>query len=276
VALREGAETGPCLGDAAQLDQVFMNLCVNARDAMPEGGRLQIDVAEVELGGSLLEAHPWARPGRYLLVAVSDTGCGMNPLIAERIFEPFFTTKPQGRGTGLGLAVAYGVVRQHGGLIHVYSEPNVGTTIKVYLPLHVAGPAPTPLHLEGPAPLGSERILVAEDDPALRAAVIRILSEAGYSVTTAADGAEAVAAVAREDFDLVLLDVVMPKLHGQQAFAQIHQLRPRLPCLFSTGYAPDLLPPGIHLEGAIEVLQKPYEPADLLRAVRRALDAGRR
>jgi signal transduction histidine kinase/CheY-like chemotaxis protein len=276
IELVAAAELPPCLGDGAQLDQVFMNLCVNARDAMPEGGQLRLELSEVMLAPAQLEAYPWAHPGRYLLVAVSDTGSGMDALTAERIFEPFFTTKAQGKGTGLGLAVAYGVVRQHGGVTHVYSEPGVGTTMRVYLPVHDEGLAERPARLDGPAPLGSERILVAEDDAAVRAAVTRILSEAGYSVTTVADGAEAVALVGREDFDLALLDVVMPKLNGHQAFAQIQSLRPRLPCLFSTGHAPDLLPLGIRVESAIEVLHKPYDPAQLLRAVRRALDLGRR
>ncbi len=276
IELAESADAPTCLGDAAQLDQVFMNLCVNARDAMPDGGRLHIAASVAPLGEAQLEAHPWARPGRYARITVSDTGCGMDPLIVERIFEPFFTTKAPGKGTGLGLAVAYGVVRQHGGLIHVDSELGVGTTMEVYLPAHAEDPAQRPVRLEGPAPLGSERILVAEDDPAVRAAVIRILTDAGYSVTTAADGAEAVAAVGRERVDLVLLDVVMPKLNGQQAFVQIQEIHPGIPCLFSTGYAPDLLPAGLRIDATIEVLHKPYDPAQLLRAVRRALDAGRR
>jgi two-component system cell cycle sensor histidine kinase/response regulator CckA len=276
LELVEGPASLPCLGDAAQLDQVLMNLCVNARDAMPQGGRLRIEATEVALGAAQLEAYPWAKPGRYVLIAVSDTGCGMAPLVAERIFEPFFTTKAPSQGTGLGLAVAYGIVRQHGGLIHVYSEPGLGTTMKVYLPVHDPLVAERPTRLEGPAPLGSERILVADDDPTMRAQVIALLSEAGYSVVTVADGAEAVATAAREDFDLVLLDVVMPKLGGQQAFAQIHARRPHLPCLFATGYAADLLPLGVHLDATIELLHKPYDPAALLHAVRRALDRARR
>ncbi|MFO0762384.1 MAG: ATP-binding protein [Byssovorax sp.] len=272
VELVEGGGPALVAGDAAQLDQVFMNLCVNARDAMPDGGRLRIEIAEAELREAYLEAYPWARAGRYVVVTVSDTGRGIAPAIMERIFEPFFTTKEPGKGTGLGLSVAYGVVRQHGGVIHAYSEPGLGTTIKVHLPAHEAGEAPRIEQLAEPPPLGSERILVAEDDPGVRSAIVRILRDAGYSVTTAVDGADAIAAVLRERFDLVILDLVMPKLGGAKTYEQVQELRPGLPCLFSTGFSAEALPSSLEASAAIELLHKPYDPDRLLRAVRRALD----
>jgi signal transduction histidine kinase/ActR/RegA family two-component response regulator len=275
VEILEGATRPTCLGNAAQLDQVFMNLAVNARDAMPGGGRLRLETSEVELSGRYLEPYPWTKPGSYVVVTVIDDGCGMSAPVLERVFEPFFTTKAPGEGTGLGLAVAYGVVRQHGGFVHAKSEIGVGTTMRVYLPVYQAELQTDRPRIDDPVSLGSERILVAEDDAAVRAGVVHVLEGAGYRVVTATNGAEAVAAVARDPFDLVVLDLLMPKLDGQHAYAHIRDLRPRTPCLFSTGRA-SRLPPDLAAGSAVEVLHKPYEPDDLLRAVRRTLDLGLR
>lgn len=276
LELVEAPEAQWCVGDGGQLEQVFLNLCMNARDAMPEGGRLRIETSETEVNEAFVRAHPWARPGRYALVTVSDTGHGMSPEVLERVLEPFYTTKEPGRGTGLGLTVAHGIVRQHNGMLHIYSEPGMGTTVKVYLPSYEQGAvAKLESALKGPEPVGDERILVADDDAEVRAAVVRILEGAGYRVSTASNGAEAVAAAGREHFDLVLLDVVMPQRSGKHAFEHLRDMRPGLPCLFSTGYAPALLPEGL-VEGlGVDVLQKPYDPEVLLRAVRRTLDLRR-
>jgi len=169
-------------GDPSQLDQVFMNLFVNARDAMPEGGNLTIETEQVLINGRYTETHPWANSGRYVLVTVTDTGCGMSKEVAERVFEPFFSTKGPRRGTGLGLAVSYGIIRQHRGMVHCYSEVGIGTSFKLYLPAteRLAGAIGSKLQ-PVPAP-GKERILVAEDDELVRAVAVRILERAGYSV----------------------------------------------------------------------------------------------
>lgn len=260
-----------CIGDRSQLDQVLTNLCVNAKDAMPNGGRLLIETQNVDVGDEYVRAHPWAIKGRYLLISVSDTGEGMNSELLERIFEPFFTTKSATKGTGLGLAVVHGVVRQHRGMVHAYSEPGLGTTMKVFLPFYEGSALPVPLEAREPVALGTERVLVAEDDAEIRALIARVLEDAGYIVTAVADGAEAVAAAGREPFDLVLLDVVMPRLSGPTALERISSLRPGTRFLMSTGYAQDLLASPAVV--GVEILSKPFDPPQLLLAVRRALEA---
>ncbi|MEO7361651.1 MAG: ATP-binding protein, partial [Gemmatimonadaceae bacterium] len=194
-------------GDASQLDQAFMNLCINAREAMPDGGRLTVEIEQVLINGTYVKTHPWAKPGRYVLTSVTDTGVGMTPDVVERAFEPFFSTKEAQAGTGLGLAVAYGSVRQHDGMMHCYSEPDVGTTFKVYLPLMSRSASDVGTKLEGPVRGGNERVLIAEDDPAVRSVIERILSKAGYSLVVVKNGQQAVDAARAERFDLVVLDV---------------------------------------------------------------------
>ena len=186
-------------GDASQLDQVFMNLCINAREAMP-AGKITIETEQVLLNGEFVAAHPWAATGRYVLVTVADTGTGMPKEVLERVFEPFFTTKKERGGTGLGLAVAYGLVRQHCGLLHCYSEPGVGTVFKIHLPVYARAAVDVGHKIEGAAPRGYERILLGEDDPAVRATTVRVLESAGYSVVAVENGAEACRAAAREAF----------------------------------------------------------------------------
>src|SRR6185369_15612804 len=161
--------------DASQLDQVFMNLCINAREAMPAGGKITIETEQVLLNADFVAAHPWAATGRYVLVTVTDTGTGMPREVMDRVFEPFFTTKKERGGTGLGLAVAYGVVRQHRGLLHCYSEPGVGTVFKVYLPVYARAASDVGHKIEGATPRGREKILVGEDDPAVRGVTVRVL-----------------------------------------------------------------------------------------------------
>jgi two-component system cell cycle sensor histidine kinase/response regulator CckA len=272
VELIEGTNLPPVFGDPTQLDQVFLNLALNARDAMPNGGRLTLESEQVLLNGAYVRAHPWAKPGRYVLTSVTDNGTGMAPEILEHIFDPFFSTKGS-QGTGLGLAIAYGIVTQHGGLIHAYSEPGVGTSFKIYLPFLEREAATIDPKLPTAVPGGHERVLVAEDDPRVRDVIRRILAEAGYEVRLVADGEEAVAAALTAPApDLVVLDAMMPKMSGHQACRAIQAAGVRTAFLFSSGYAAERLPAELLAATRAELLQKPYDPEQLLRAVRAALD----
>jgi len=259
-------------GDASQLDQAFMNLCINAREAMPNGGRLTIEIEQVLVNGAFVKTHPWAKPGRYILTTVTDTGVGMTPHVVERAFEPFFSTKETQSGTGLGLAVAYGSVRQHDGMMHCYSEPGVGTTFKVYLPLMSRAATDVGTKLEGAVRGGSERLLIAEDDPAVRAVIERILSKAGYSLAVARNGQEAVNAARMERFDLVVLDVIMPGMTCQNALHQLWELHPDMRVLLSSGYTADTNVAELVRTSKCDLLAKPYDPDKLLRMVRAALE----
>jgi two-component system, cell cycle sensor histidine kinase and response regulator CckA len=274
VDLIGGAHLPTVLSDANQFDQVFMNLSVNARDAMPEGGRLSIESEQVVLNSEYVAAHPWAKPGRYVLVTVSDTGLGMPADVLERVFEPFFTTKDSSVGTGLGLAVAYGIVQQHGGMMHAYSEVGVGSTFKVYLPAYDRDARAIGPKLSGNVKGGREKILVAEDNLQVQSILRRILERAGYDVTTVDDGRQAIDAVKGGGrFDAVILDAMMPNVGGREAYEEIRQLDPEPAFLFSSGYAADLFPASVLTELGVELLQKPYDPDLLLRVVRRTLDA---
>jgi CheY-like chemotaxis protein len=273
VELIKGAHLPTVLSDATQFDQVFMNVSVNARDAMPKGGRLTIESEQVLLNAAYVAAHPWAKVGRFVLITVSDTGLGMPPEVVERIFEPFFTTKDIGVGTGLGLAVAYGIVQQHGGMMHAYSEVGVGSTFKVYLPAYDRSATIIGPKLLGKVTGGSERILVAEDNRQVQNVLRRILERAGYQVTTVDDGALAVEAVkGGARFDAIILDAMMPNLGGREAYEQLRLLDPKAAFLFSSGYAADPFPTKVLSEQGVELLQKPYDPDLLLRVVRQALD----
>jgi two-component system cell cycle sensor histidine kinase/response regulator CckA len=250
---------------------VVMNLCINAREAMPAGGKITIETEQVVLNGSFVQAHPWAKPGRYVLTTVTDTGGGMSREVQDRIFEPFFTTKKERGGTGLGLAVAYGIVRQHGGLLHCYSEVGVGTTFKVYLPAHTRAASEIGPKLAASVPRGNERVLVAEDDPAVRALTLRVLQSAGYKVVGVENGAEAVRATERDAFALVLLDVVMPEMSGREAFKALRAAQPGARIVLTSGYTADIEIREL-VQGGQTFLQKPYDPEELLRLVRRVLD----
>jgi signal transduction histidine kinase len=273
LELIEGVRLPLVEGDASQLDQVFMNLCINAREAMPDGGKITIETEQVLLNAAFVAAHPWAASGRYVMITVTDTGSGMPREVVDRIFEPFFTTKKERGGTGLGLAVAYGVVRQHRGLLHCYSEPGVGTVFKVYLPVYVRIAADISNKVEGAAPRGYEKILIGEDDPAVRGATVRVLESAGYSVVAVENGVEACQAAARSRFDLVLLDVIMPEMSCRDA---LHGLRTELPnarYILSSGYTADLKNVDELLKDGTILLEKPYDPGQLLRVVRQVLDS---
>jgi signal transduction histidine kinase len=258
--------------DRHQLEQVLMNLALNARDAMPDGGRLTIETQQVVINGDYRRAHPWASPGRYVLLSVTDTGTGMPAEVRDRVFEPFFTTKPQGQGTGLGMAVTWGVVQQHGGMIHCYSEVGVGTAFKIYLPAGDISASDVGNKIVGAVPRGTERLLLADDQPHVLAALARVLSDAGYHVTPVSNGQAAVTAASAETFALHILDSVMPKLNGREAFERIRAQRPEAKFLFTTGYGGDTLPDSFLKEHGLEVVQKPFDPDTLLRIVRARLD----
>jgi signal transduction histidine kinase len=269
-----GHELGNVNADQAQMDQVLLNLCLNSRDAMPNGGRITIETENVLVNGSFRESHPWAKPGRYVLVTVSDNGCGMDRETVARIFEPFFTTKPKEKGTGLGLAVVYGVVKQHEGMIHVYSEPGKGTTFKIYVPIVTRSAASIgPKHAPPPG-TGTETVLLAEDEQMVRELAQRILSKAGYRVLIAKDGAEACAlfALHAQEISLVILDVVMPQLGGRDTYERLVRQRPGIPVIFCSGYAGSALSADALGNSGAKLLAKPYGADELLGCVRTVLD----
>jgi CheY-like chemotaxis protein len=260
-------------GDMSQLDQVFMNLCINGRDAMPNGGRLVVETEQVVINGNFALTHPWAKPGRYVLITVTDTGIGMTPDVAERVFEPFFTTKAPQAGTGLGLAVAHGIVSQHGGMLHCYSEPGRGAAFKVYLPVLTRLAIQVGKKVQSTAPRGDERVLLAEDDAAVRAVARRILEQGGYTVSEVGNGADACRLSEAEKFDLVILDVVMPGLSCRDVILRLRSRRPELPLLLASGYTAAAAINELTFDHTLTLLRKPYDPDDLLRQVRRVLDS---
>jgi CheY-like chemotaxis protein len=250
-----------------------VNLVVNARDAMPAGGLLRVQTAEIDLGPELASRQPGAAPGPYVLLSVSDTGAGMEPAVLARAFEPFFTTKPAGQGTGLGLALVYGVVRQSGGFVKIASEPGHGTTVSVFLPRVEGPPDGLALPVEGGPPGGTERVLVVEDEPAVRAITCRILEERGYETIAAPNGRAALVLVEAGGPapDLLLADVVMPEMGGPELARRLAARHPGLRVLFASGYPRGDLGPDAPDEG-VSFLAKPFTPDLLARAVRAALD----
>jgi len=259
-------------GDRTQLEQVLMNLCLNARDAMPEGGRLTVEAKLVNIDGAFEAVHPWAKPGRYVLVAVSDTGHGIPSDALEKIFDPFFTTKEAGSGTGLGLSIAHGIITQHRGMLHCYSELGIGTTFKIYLPVASQVAEPIVAAFEPLASGGTERILVGEDNEMVRKVVERLLSDAGYALTLAHDGTAVLDAVATQTFDLLLLDAVMPGPSCSEVVERVRALRPGLRIVLSSGYTADRRIAELIRDRSVSFLPKPYDPNTLLRALRDALD----
>jgi len=261
--------------DVSQIEQVLMNLAVNARDAMQHGGTLTLETAVVTLDERYALSHGPVIPGTYVMVTVSDTGCGMDVLTMGKVFEPFFTTKPTGKGTGLGLAMVYGIVKQHGGYIWVYSEVGRGTTFKIYLPMLPAVQAHGTEPTHSPAVVnGTETILVVEDDPHVRALVCEMLTQYGYTVIETGDVHEALRLAAEHDpIHLVLTDIVMPEMSGREVFESVSRRKPGIKVLYMSGYTEDVIAHHGILEHGIHFIQKPFSGQKLSEKVREALDA---
>ena len=276
LVTRLAPHLGLVMTDPDQIHQVIMNLAVNARDAMPHGGRLEIATADTEVDQEAAAAHPDAAPGRYVRLTVTDTGTGMTDEVRRNVFEPFFTTKEQGKGTGLGLATVYGIVRQNGGWIEVESEYGRGSTFRIYLPRLEAGVAADDAKpAVAGAPHGDETVLVVEDQDSVRRLARMILSGRGFHVLEAANGAEA-HAVARGhagEIDLLLTDVVMPGIDGRLLAEQLRESRPRLPVILMSGYAEDVNAHRDSLASGVAYVQKPFRPDELAAKVREMLDS---
>lgn len=269
-------DVGPVYADKAQLEQILMNLVVNARDAMPDGGRIIVQTMEQDLETEHTGRRIGVPPGRYVMLAVSDTGTGMSPETLTHLFEPFFTTKPPGEGTGLGLSTVYGIVKQSGGDLWVYSELGHGTTIKIFFPLATPEQSrrKTPQSMHA-VRAGTETILLAEDDSSLRVLNERVLRAAGYRVLTAANGPEALEVARSHDgtIDMVATDVVMPQMNGRTLVDQVAESRPGTKVLFMSGYTDDdVMRRGVY-QADVVFLQKPFTPEQLRMKVREVLDA---
>jgi CheY-like chemotaxis protein len=268
-------DPGRVKADPGQIEQMIVNLVVNARDAMLNGGKLTIETANVELDQAYARAHIAVKPGRYVMVSVSDTGVGMIPEVRDRVFEPFFTTKEKGKGTGLGLSTVYGIVKQSGGNIWVYSEPGRGTSFKIYLPI-----VDEPLEelkekvLKEELPRGSETIFIVEDEREVLKLAGRILERQGYHVVEAASGEEAlkVCKEKKEPFHLLLTDVVMPQMGGRQLAEQLKQVCQDFKVLYMSGYTDNAITHHGVLEKGMNYLQKPFTVDGLARKVREVMD----
>jgi PAS domain S-box-containing protein len=264
------------MADVGQIEQVLVNLATNARDAMSEGGSLSIRTEIAALDAEFIRTQEYGHPGAYACISVTDSGTGMDDRTKRRIFEPFFTTKEVGRGTGLGLSIVYGIIKQHNGFITCYSEQSKGTTFKIYLPLIGLDAAKPTAGIYLPESGGSETILVAEDDAAVRTLVKEVLQQFGYTVIEAVDGEDAVAVFSknRDRIQLLILDVIMPKKNGKEVFEEIRKDRPDVNVIFSSGYTADILQKKGIPEEEFNFISKPVSPTELLRTVREALDKG--
>ena len=262
-------------GDVGQLEQVIMNLAVNAQDAMPEGGELSIETALDELEESDTEDEEGVTAGPHVMLAIKDTGCGMDTQTRERLFEPFFTTKSKDKGTGLGLATVYGIVKQHRGTLRVDSQPGMGSTFQVYLPVSEADGVKKQ---DGKRPdldlRGSETILLVEDNREVRNLALAILKREGYTVLVAEDGNEALEILEHHDgpVNLLLTDVIMPEMDGKELFEQVSAICPDVKALYMSGYTDDVIAPHGVLEAGVQFIQKPFSVKFLAQKVREVLD----
>ena len=261
--------------DSGQIEQVLINLATNARDAMPRGGLLTVETALQQIDELFVQANGIGEPGPYAVISMSDTGLGMAEEVRRRIFEPFFTTKEVGKGTGLGMSIVYGIIKQHNGFINVYSEPGLGTTFRIYLPMS-AGSTLTAEETQAVhvPPGGTETILVVEDAPDLRELLEKILSNAGYKVLLAENGEVAceMFAAGKGEIGLVLMDMVMPGMSGKEACSAIRDIDPAAKVLYTSGYTMDIIKNRDLLEEGTELLMKPVRPLEVLRKVREMLD----
>jgi signal transduction histidine kinase len=262
------------LADPSQIDQVLMNLCLNARDAMPRGGRLVLQTKNIEITEEYCRLVAYAQPGSYILLSVSDTGVGMDAETIEQIFEPFFTTKEPGKGTGLGLATVYGIVKQHGGFLNVESEPGKGTIFQIYLPASGGMAEPQETRSDEKPRKGSETILLAEDHDGLRQSAQEMLEALGYRVLLASNGFDAIQLFKTnlDRVDLVVLDVVMPGLSGPDTYSQMASIRPELGVVFTTGYTSEAASLTSMIDKGAAFLQKPYGQRSIGLKIRDVLD----
>jgi CheY-like chemotaxis protein len=262
--------------DPSQLDQIFINLAVNARDAMPDGGALTVETGNVEIDDEYCTRQYGCVPGEYVLLSVSDSGSGMDRETLSHVFEPFFTTKEFGKGTGLGLATVYGIVKQNGGFINVYSEPGKGTTFKVYIPRLMDAPGTAEASDEAAeafAETGAGAILLVEDDDMVRRMTASMLEEIGYTVFAAETPPDAISLCEKKDlsFDLLITDVVMPGMNGRELWKTVKSLRPGIGVLFMSGYTPNVITHRGILEDGVHFLQKPFTGRALAQKVREAI-----
>lgn len=268
----------PVVADSHQIEQVLMNLATNARDAMPRGGVFTITIEDIMLDQEFITYHGYGKLGRYALLTVSDSGMGMDEETRQRLFEPFFTTKEVGKGTGLGMAVVYGIVKQHDGYIQVYSEPGMGTTFKIYLPVSALRVGNEKIELEAEKPeRGTETILVAEDDESVRNLTVSILQDFGYEVIVAVDGEDATKKYRENQgkIQLLLFDLIMPKKNGKEAYEEISEINPGVKVIFVSGYTPEAIRHKVVVGGGMILCCKPFSPTDLLKKVRSKLDENR-
>jgi PAS domain S-box-containing protein len=268
LVVRAAPDLPSVIGDRGQLEQVLVNLAVNARDAMPDGGTLTIETSAATIDEESARLRPGLRAGHYVTLAVSDTGSGMSPEVIGHAFEPFFTTKPKGEGTGLGLATVYGIVTEAGGAVVLYSEGGLGTTVRVYLPASTAAIAPpAPDRRPDPRQGNGEIVLVVEDEQAMREVALRILVRNGYNVLEASGGREALSILESQECDLLLTDVIMPNMLGPELAARIHERHPGLPVLYMSGYSEGVLGPQRLLDDTIALIQKPFDEHALVERV---------